>query len=281
MNQLLDLAHRLAAEMAAERPNLEAILLAGSAAQGTADAYSDLDMMLYYSPLPTDAELEAMQAEARATGGNTYSYEPGQGLALYYFIEGIKVDMALSTTAEIEQLLETFWAEPPVNDDIIHLVVSGIARGKILHGAERIGPWQARLAHYPAGWGEALVRAHLRFTPRGVLSQMGAARGDYPLVYEQLLADSKNMLKVLCGLNQLYPPGKLKGLDGSLGRLKIAPADLAARWTNVWLLHPVEATAVWHDLVLDVLNLVDTHLPQVDTQPIRQRLEIPLRRAGG
>ncbi|MCA9971466.1 MAG: hypothetical protein KC425_14675 [Anaerolineales bacterium] len=277
-DRLLALAHRVAAGYQS-RPNLAAILLTGSVARGRADAVSDVDMTLYYDTLPTPDEFEAIQQSARDSGGGVYGYQADEGLACYHFIDGIKVDTAHTAVSAIDAMLAQFVQTPPLAEPNQFIVMSGIQQGIPLHGAAIIQRWQHALAAIDAPFFEAIVTANLRFAPRAVLQEMGVDRADYWLVYELLLDAQQRIMNLLCGLNRRIPPGKIKGMDASLAGLAIAPADVVARLRQLWLLPPDTAVAALLALELEMLDLVDAHMPQVDTAPLRQRLDYVLRQA--
>ncbi len=273
--ELLALARRVAAQMA-ETPAIEAILVTGSVAQGYGDHCSDIDLMLYYAELPSADEFAILQQAAKDSGGGVYSFDPAEGLACYHFIDGVKVDFAHQRTADIAERIATFVATPSVEDATNHLILSGIGQGLALHGEPLIRQWQAQLAAVPAHFGPDLVRANLRFPPITVLTDMGVARQDYAFVYELLLDSLRRLLNVWCGLNNVIPPGKIKAIGRVAPKLSLVPVNLRERLHNLWTLPPAAAVALFYQLVDETLALVDHHLPEVDTQPVRTRLQLPL-----
>ena len=273
---LLDLARRIAAEQAA-RPGVAAILLTGSVAQGYGDPASDIDMMLYYDILPDEATFEALKAAALATGGNIYGHTPGEGLACYQYIDGVKVDMAHQHRDGLAEMLANFLEKPEVDNMTQHIIMSGVQTGLPLHGEELLRGWQAQLAALPAGFAAALVARYLRFYPVSVMAEMAVARGDLAFTYELLLESAKHILYVLCALNDIVPPGKIKGLDRSLRRMTIAPVDIVTRMDALWTLPPADLTAALYGLIDELIELVAAHLPAADTEGIRRRLQIPVR----
>lgn len=273
--ELLALAQRVADQMA-QTPTLEAILLTGSVAQGYGDHCSDIDLMLYYAELPSEAEFAILQQAAKDSGGGVYSFDPTEGLACYHFIEGVKVDFAHQRTADIAERIATFVATPSVDDATNHLILSGIGQGLALHGQPLLAQWQQQLAAVPVHFGPELVRANLRFPPVTVLTDMGVARQDYAFVYELLLEALRRLLNVWCGLNNLIPPGKIKAIDRVAPKLSLVPLNLRERLLNLWTLPPAAAVTLFYQLVEETLALVDQHRPEIDTQPARQRLQLPL-----
>ncbi|MEM8533002.1 MAG: hypothetical protein AAGF95_19295 [Chloroflexota bacterium] len=274
--KLLTLAQRVATEHLQDS-NLEAILLTGSVIYGQVDQVSDIDMTLYYADLPSPATFEAIQQKALDSGGGIYGYDPQEGLACYRFVEGVKVDTGHQTTASLNEMLQRFVAEPDLDNDIHHIIMSGVQRGMALHGDAIIQGWQNQLAEIAPDFFRQLVETNLRFAPRAVLQEMGVDRRDYWLVNELVLEAQQRILKVLCGLNRRIPPGKIKGMDVVLATCAIAPSNVVERLREVWVLPPDEAVAVLIELELELLDLVEMHLPQIDTQSVRGRLDLPLR----
>ena len=52
----------------------------------------------------------------------------------------------------------------------------------------------------------------------------------------------------------------------------IAPEQLSARLKSVLLSEPTPALHAFGELVDETLDLVDVHMPQVDTKPVREEL---------
>ncbi len=275
--EMMKLAREIAAELA-EDPRIETILLTGSVAKGHVDRFSDLDMMIGYSELPSPEAIEAMGEAAVATGGGIYSKDPEHGIALYRWVDGIKVDQGHGRVADVESRMEAFLADPAVDDDTNHVIMSGITGGVALKGADRIARWQARAADFPEGYDEALVRAGLRFPPRAILEGMGLERGDLALVWELLLASAKRAVQVLSGLNRRYPPGKLKGLRYSLADLPIAPAGTPDRLCRALASPADEAVRALMAYHAELWDLIDENMPQISTDEARAFIDTPLRK---
>ena len=275
--KLMALAQRVAAEHMQDS-HLEAILLTGSVVYGQVDRVSDIDMTLYYADLPSPETFEAIQQKALDSDGGIYGYDPQEGLACYRFVEGIKVDTGHQTTASLNEMLQRFVAEPDLDNDIHHIIMSGVQRGMALYGDTIIHGWQHQLGEIAPDFFRQLVETNLRFVPRAVLQEMGVDRRDYWLVNELMLEAQQRILKVLCGLNRRIPPGKIKGMDVVLATYTVAPSNVVERLREVWILPPDEAVRALIELELELLDLVDMHLPEIDTQSVRQRLDLPLRR---
>ena len=101
---------------------------------------------------------------------------------------------------------------------------------------------------------------------------MMAARGDLLYLMEQLVQAEKSVLGVLCALNRVYAPHEWKRMDSVLNPLPIAPSDLSTRLRQVLRTEPIAAVAELGQLIDETLDLIDTHLPTIETAPIRTRL---------
>lgn len=273
----IELAHKNTAVFK-QNPAVKAILLTGSVAKDLADDSSDIDLILYYDTLPNEAQFEQLRQAAFASGGGFYGGNAEEGFALYQYIDGIRHDFAHGRFTETDQLITDFLAEPDLDEPNKQIVLSGIVAGLPIYGEAIIQTWQETLTHYPPAYGRALIEKHLHFPPIWVLQKMGADRREIIFLTEELLTISKNIFGILCGLNQLYHPGKVKGLAWTVQKMHIAPPDISRRLPALFQLDPDTAVAQAAHLIAETLTLVDIHQPDIDTQPTRNRLNMILRK---
>ena len=97
-------------------------------------------------------------------------------------------------------------------------------------------------------------------------------------MYELILEAAENTLNVLCGLNRAVPPGKIKGMGLRLARMSLTPIHCAERLQQAWLLPPPEAVPHLYQLLYDLLDLLDNHMPQIGPKTARDRLLLQLRK---
>ena len=101
-NRLLGVARRLA-EAAAALPTVQAVALVGSAATGTADESSDVDLIVLHSALPTLPELDAVRVQV---SGSERLYSPSaqdkRRSKEGYFVDGIRCDLSHLTLEALE-----------------------------------------------------------------------------------------------------------------------------------------------------------------------------------
>lgn len=269
---LLNLARRMAQNyVALTRP--EAIMVTGSVAQGQADFYSDLDMTLYYSALPSEDELELAH---KKSGGGPRLWTLGsrdEGVLVEAFpVEEVECQLGHSTIAtwerEMSQILEQLDIDSPLQKALYGMLIC-----IPLHGESLIRHWKTQIADYPTPLAQAMVEKHLDFFPLWSMSR-GLTYRDADLWMHQVLVETlHNILGVLSGLNHLYySPFQFKHMDAFISQMAIAPPDLSSRLKHLLRIQPVDFIPQLRELVSETVALVELHLPAVNTSKARQQL---------
>ncbi len=261
-----------------QNPHIKAILVTGSVAKGVADDNSDIDIIMYYDELPDEAAFEAYRQAALDSGGGFYGGNAAEGFALFQYIDGLRHDFAHAPLSETEELLAEFLAEPDLENNNKQIMLDGILTGVPLKGAEITQKWKDQLANYPPQLGEMLVKKYLRFRPHWVLQKMGVDRNEVIFLQEELLNAVQNIFGVLCGLNKLYHPGKIKGLNYTVAKMQLAPPNVASRLPGLFEVDGQTAVNQLKQLIEETIELVETHLPQIDTTPTRKLFTMQLRK---
>lgn len=269
---LRELARRVTSA-AAGLTALEAALLTGSAARGDADRYSDLDLILYVRELPD----EALPARLCAAVGGANLVPIGERgedeQACQFELAGVAVQVALSTVAHQDELLEQLLVRLENVYSPLQKVLSGLAEGMPLLGEELVERWKQRVAAYPEALRRATVEHYWRVFPLWWYRDALSGRDAELWRFELLLEAAQNLLGVLAGLNRVYyTPFELKRLRALCRRLGRAPEDLPERLESLFRLRADEAAAELGRLVVEVRSLVLAELPEA---------QLPLRRAPG
>ena len=269
---LLALARRTARAYAA-LPACRAILVTGSAAEGVADRFSDLDMGLYYDTLPTEAELSAAREQNGASERLWMLGDRANGdLMEAYLVEGVECQFGHTTIAAWERdmavVLEQHEAKTP-----LHKALSGTLEAIPLHGEALIRGWQARISDFPEGLARKMIEEHLSFFPLWTLHERMAVRDSTLWQHQALLEAAQNILGVLAGLNRLYyTTFQFKRMRAFTDKLTIAPPALTDRLETLFTVEPEEAALQLEALVGETLDLVEAHRPEIDTSAPRRRL---------
>lgn len=265
---LQDLARRCAAPFIAN-PACQAALLAGSAAEGIADRFSDIDLIVYWEAFPDAATREA------ARGGAPVRWQIGADadarLIEALDVEGVEVQIAQVSIAAWEEDMAAVLERLEV-DSPLQKALDGLLKGLPLHGEDRIAHWRG-LAVYPDALARAMIERHLDLFPLWALPHR-LAGDDAVLWRHQLLVESAHkLLAVLAGLNRRYfSPFQFKRLAPFCAGLEIAPPRFAERIRALFAAPPERAFDALAELVAETIDLVEAHAPPIDTSGVRARL---------
>ena len=271
----LDLAQRLAPAYV-DNPKVEAVVVAGSVARGWADAYSDLEIDVFWNEPPTEAERQAIIDRVGGIDRMIWPYEQDEWSELYY-VDGIKIEISQFLVETMERYLsETLDRFNPAAER--QILIAAIQRALPLHGTALVRTWQARAAVYPNDLARAMVSQHLTFNGTWTMREMLAARDDLLLLYDLYCQTERQIVSILLGLNRLYlPHPKSKWLEHIVADMQIAPADLTLRLKQVFRLPPRSGIRLLQELVEETLDLIEVHMQEIDTTAARRQAGRPHR----
>jgi len=271
--ELLTLAKRIAGVYATQ-PNSQAIIVMGSAAEGHADFYSDLDMSVYYSELPAEVELEVARQQNGGTERNWLLGDREAGaMAESYQIDGVECQVVHVTIAAWERDMATVLEQCDVTTPL-QKALSGILTCIPLYGDPLVQNWKAIAAHYPDELAQAMVAHYLNFVPVWSKPERFLDR-DGALWMHQILVEAEyNLIGILAGLNRLYySTFQFKRMDAFLGKMEIAPPGLSNRLKRLLTSEPHDIVDPLNALIRETVDLVELHMPTIDTTQIRRQLE--------
>jgi hypothetical protein len=274
--RLLEMARRNVAEFET-MPGFVAALVTGSVARGDADGASDIDTILYFDAPHPPGRLEEQKAIAEASGGGFYFGTPDEGFGVYRFVDGVKCDFGFDLVSGLETHIADVMERSDLDLDK-QLILDGVRRAIVLRGEDRVAEWRRRTDEYPEALGRAMLEKHLPMPPAWVLVEMGAARGDAFHLIEEFTRIARHVLGMLCAVNRVYHPGKLKGARHTLDRLRLAPPDVADRLERLFTASAERAAFDAIRLVEETWALVEQEWPDVDLGAVRTRFSITLRR---
>jgi hypothetical protein len=255
-----------AARFYAANPKVAAVLLAGSVARGTADQFSDIELDIFWAETPSEGE---RLAPIEPAGGRLlYKDADENEWADGFVIGGVKVDTSQFLTSTMERWLADAVerADPDVEKQ---LLIAAVQHGQPLSGAPLVERWRAKAAEYPDTLIRTIVANDLSFRPRFFL-EMLAARDDLLLLYKGIVEIEHLILNVLLALNRQYVSHPLhKWLDWQCAQLRIAPPNLALRLKRMLRDEPGAAVDQLHQLIDELFDLVELHLPGFDTSAAR------------
>ena len=255
-----------AASVYVSNPKVAAVLVAGSVARGLADAYSDIELDVYWSSPPTDDE--RVSAVEGAGWERVYAESDDNEWDDGYSIDGIKVDTSGFLTSTIDGYLTAALDRSEVEPEF-QVRITALLHGWVLYGQTVIDAWRSRCAVYPSGLAKAMIDVALDLRPRERL-EMLAARDDVFLLHRDLVDNVQGVLDALFGLNRVYAPHPFhKWLDWEATLLPRAPVDPVGRIRRLLVAPPAVAIDVLTCLIEETSDLVEQELPAYDVEAAR------------
>jgi hypothetical protein len=255
-------------------PKTKAVMVTGSVAEGLCDEYSDCEVCIYYDELPSDEELELARQQNHGSESLGILGERIEGaIGQTYFINGVEFQFAHATIAQWEKEILTILSGSDIQSPMMK-TMTGTLIGIPLYGETLIQKWKAKIANYPDKLAQKMVEHYLTFFPIwGMWEKL--ARRDTTLWYYQILVESgQNLLGVLSGINRLYySTFQFKRMSRFIEQMEIAPENLSSRLEGLFHHEASVAIDELEALVRETVELVEIHMPQVDTSSVRRKLE--------
>lgn len=239
------------------------VLLVGSAAMGVADAWSDLDFVMYWQDAPTEAQRQHI---ADMLNGHEIMLEDSsehgdlalQSLSDIYLLgeQGLKIDITHKTLASLEKLIADVTIHHAC-DSLKLAIVHGVVNSLPLVGDELFASYRQQIGQLPAPVAERLLERYLHNTAYDLI-MMIVRRDD--VLYTRQLVDQlcENTLFALIILNKQYPPDRLKHIQILGSNLQIKPDNLLERIHTICNQPPVEGLPIARDLLLDTFDLAES-----------------------
>jgi hypothetical protein len=258
---------RFVATIIACNSKVQAIMLGGSASRGNADRYSDIEIGVFWSEDPTEAD---RMAPILPAGGVFWELDPYDERDFTWMEEwglgGVKMDMRNLTLNGLQRIINA--VREGDTGEFRQTALSAIQHGIPLFNEPLIQQWKARISEYPVRLGEAMVRENLELDEWCWWAELLAQRGDLSMAYSAFSYAAQNTLAILLGLNRIYHPG-FKWVNRMIAEMTIKPQDLGARIERVFACAPIDAVPLLRDLRLETYDLIDAHMPQIETQAAR------------
>jgi Nucleotidyltransferase domain len=245
-----------------EHTRPRAVLLAGSAATGEVDGYSDVDLLLYYDALPDEIELERARGEF---GAERYvgTEWPGEGFSERYDVTGIHCQLGHVLIEPWEREVDRVVDELDLDARLVKQLM-GLVEGRPLHGEQLIAAWRRR-AEYTPRLQRAMVEKHWRFFPWWHYEEKLQRRDATIWRYEVLVQSAYDLVGVLAALNRIYfSTFEFKRVRSYLSGFELAPPNLFDRLEALFTAEPREATVELERLVDETRALVAERFPDFD-----------------
>ena len=254
--------------------NAKAAMITGSTATGQADFYSDVEMFIYYDRLPSIEELQLARQQNSGSEPIRVLGNYGEGFwGEFYFIDGIEFQIGNLTIEfwerDITTVLEKLEVTSPAQKSF-----SGMLDCIPVYGEKLIQKWKRQIANYPDELAKAMVEKYLNFFPIWGRRELLATRDTTLFKHQIRLEIGQNILGVLAGLNHLYySTFQFKRMKQFIEQMNLVPENLYVRLENLYHQKPLSAANQLKELVAETVELVELHMPEIDTSKVRQQLE--------
>lgn len=255
-------------------PKAKAAMVTGSTATGQADFYSDVEMLIYYEQLPSIEELQLARQQNNGSEPIRVLGNYDEGFwGEFYFIDGIEFQIGNVTIEFWERDMATVLQKLDVISPAQKALL-GMIDCIPVYGEELIQEWKRQIANYPSALAKAMVEQHLDFFPIWTLPERLATRGTTLFQHQIRLEAGQNLLGVLAGLNRLYySTFQFKRMKQFIEQMNLAPENLYARLESIYHQEPLAAASQLKELVAETVELVELHMPEIDTSKIRKSLK--------
>lgn len=254
-------------------PEAKAAMVTGSTATGQADFYSDVEMFIYYDQLPSVEKLQLARHQNRGSEPIVTFDDRKEGhFGEFYYIDGVQFQIGNVTIAFWEEEMATVLQDLDVTSPL-QKALSGMLDCIPVYGEELISNWQRKIANYPDALAREMVEKHLDFFPIWAVREQLAARDTTLFQHQLRLTAGQNLLGVLAGLNRLYySTFQFKRMKQFIEQMKIAPENLYMRLESLYHKEPLAAASQLRELIAETVELIELHLPEIDTSKVRQQL---------
>jgi predicted nucleotidyltransferase len=274
--QLLSRAQRIA-EIYGQNSKAHAVVVVGSIARKQCDEYSDVDMTVFYEAMPTEEEVRSGRDALQAREWRRFPGAEVDVFADSFLLDGVECQVGHCLISRIERDINAVVQHYATEHDL-HVIMGSIQDALPLYGTDLVTTWQQQCANYSDELAKAMVQAHLQFRPLWVLEQR-LMRRDAPLLLHQFIIEEEyKILSALFGLNRLYPELHFKRLDAYIARMPIVPTQLSRRLQQILHQEPRLALALFQELVWELFDLVEQHVPELDITQARQKFAQPPRK---
>jgi hypothetical protein len=245
-------------------PGLRVGLISGSVARGIADKSSDLDLYPYWDHANRDSLCLVNRLQPLGTDRLVSLVTP-TGVFEKHRLGQRMIDVESVDVATINNVVNWLGGDQAMTS-LIEKTVSGLIDGVAIVGQDELEEWKQRI-RYTDALARAQVVAHVGgLLPPVILYSLTLARGDAVSFFARTSDVLLHSVALVAAANRSFIAiSEPKWLHWQLGRMPHVPPKMTERM-NAGLLHPsLEAMGDLDLLLHEVLDLVETHVPEADT----------------
>lgn len=247
-----------------EQPGVKLIVVGGSPSRGLSDAYSDVDMIVYWdtfdnafldsSPLSPIAGPPHLLLDHR---------KHGSMMELYY-IESLIFEVGHTTLESWDQTVKTVIEKCDVNP-MVQKSLGGFLDSHVIYGDDLAESLKDQIRTYPDQLARVMIQRNLGFIWKGCVENQGLKRGEVVFFYDALNQTVKRLLAILSALNKryfaMYEP---RWIEYELARMPNKPDKMWQRIQALYEADRFEALKMLEVLKDEVVTMARSAYPDLD-----------------
>ena len=239
-------------------------VIGGSPSRGLSDAYSDIDLIIYWEKL--DAEF-IIQSPLKYRAGNPLLLmdhrEHGSMMELYkldtLIVEVGHVSME-SWSGMVDQVMNDYDINPGLQKSL-----SGFLDSYVIYGKKPAEKWKNKIKQYPEELAKKLIQRNLGFIWRGCIEHQGLDRGEIVFFYDAICQTVKRLMALISGINRrYYALQEPRWIEYELSRMPVKPENMWNRVRNLFDMNAYEAVSELYVLISETVHLVRREFPDLD-----------------
>jgi predicted nucleotidyltransferase len=259
----IEFAREIAAVYAG-RKGVRTIVLGGSPSRGLSDEYSDLDIVVYWDDMDSDFISGAPLAEFGGKVGLQVREPDGMVRMELYLFGTLTVEVGHTTVAEWDGMLDEVLVKNSFSPHDIKSI-GGFRDALPLFAPEAYDVLRRHVSEMPRSTAVKIVSMNLGFFWPGCILNQGVRRNEIVFYHDAFCMTVKRLVGMLAGLNHHFAsPVEPRWLEYELDRMALKPADMWPRIRSIFTLPPEKAVEVLDTMKDEVIDLVRTHMPEVD-----------------
>lgn len=254
----------------ADNPKVKAVIVGGSVSYGVADRYSDVEIGVFWSEPPSEDERKAAanligvyrvikpfseNAEDPDAGANEDIYIAGNRET------GFQVDIKHRLADAIEKNLNN------PESDAGHVIQNAIP----LYGHALIKQWKAGIVPYPKELKKKEIENRFEKLGPWWLWEKLVQEDERVLICLKFNGILEDITVTLRWLNNAHDINYIKWPERAIQEFQIVPRDYWARYQLICRESPKIGIQQLRLLVEETLDLVETHLPEIEVASIREK----------
>ncbi|MEN8208394.1 MAG: DUF4037 domain-containing protein [Candidatus Fermentibacteria bacterium] len=253
-------------------PEVRMVCLGGSPTKGISDAYSDLDIIVYWDELDEEwIKAEPLRKALGLERTDLLSMAPGSYVESYH-INGLKIDFGHATMRMWKEWTSSLLEELNADPGLLGMV-GGFLDSIPFYGNALCSEWKDRLRRYPDDLALEVIKRNMGFFVGGYLFHQCLERGDVLAYQDGICTMLKRLLSITAALSRrYYSAAEPRWLDYEIGMMKIKPVNLTPDNIRWMLDNPgIKSEAMLYGLLDDVLTLIAEQFPELEDKVARRR----------